>query len=262
MTKRSLTPILLVCAAVGVACGSDGGFEPKRPPEPERPPVFTTVEVRPAVAHLSTVAPGSSIQLSIVMWDQRGARMPGAGPATYSSSAPAVAGVSSSGVVTAAAPGIAVITAALTLGGITRTASMIATVSGHDEAPGEHPEIAGVYDLTAPITSFDPAWGDLTGYRYTAVLTLQQYNRDTFEGTYADLQVIGPGGESSDGKYTGFVGGSLDLDGRVVIELVGGNHTWTTWSGQGKLASGFIDGTFGCCGHIGGTFTAERRQAE
>lgn len=130
---------------------------------------------------------------------------------------------------------------------------------GPGRQPTLNPEIDGVYDLTALITRFDPAWGDLTGYRYTAVLTLRQDNRDTFEGTYADLQLVGPDGESSDWEYTGFVRGSLGLDGRVVVELVGGNHTWTTWWGQGKLVSGVIDGAWGCCGHIGGTFTATRR---
>ena len=127
---------------------------------------------------------------------------------------------------------------------------------------GAYSEIAGVYDLLAPITSFDPAWFDLTGYRYKAVLTLHQTGRDWFEGTYADLQVVGPAGESDDWKYTGFVKGSLDLDGRVVMELIGGNHTWTSWYGQGQLASSEIAGKFGCCGHISGTFTVVRRQAE
>ena len=127
---------------------------------------------------------------------------------------------------------------------------------------GASSEIAGVYDLSAPITSFDPAWFDFTGFRYKAVLTLHQTSRDRFEGTYAGLQIVGPAGESDDWEYTGFVKGSLDLNGRVVIELIGGNHTWTSWYGQGQLASSEISGEFGCCGHISGTFTVVRRQTE
>jgi hypothetical protein len=46
MTKRFPTPILLVCAAIGVACGSEKLFEP------ERPPVFTTLEVTPTGASI------------------------------------------------------------------------------------------------------------------------------------------------------------------------------------------------------------------
>ena len=254
MAKRSLTPILVACAAVAVACGSEGGVESSV--EPERPPVLTRLEVSPTVADLSTFPPGDTITLTIVASDQRGASIGGGDAATFSSSAPAIARVSSSGIVTAAAPGTALITATLTLGGITRSASMTATVHG----PSEDPEIAGVYDLTAPITSFDPAWGDLTSHRYTAVLTLQQYDGQRFGGTYENLQVIGPGTEPSDWELTGFVKGSLGLDGRVVIELVGGNHTWTSWYGRGMLGSRRIEGTFGCCGHISGTFTVVRRE--
>jgi hypothetical protein len=120
--------------------------------------------------------------------------------------------------------------------------------------------ISGLYDLTAPITSFDPAWGDLTGCRYRAVLTLQQTNRSAFNGTYADLQIICPY-ESSDWTFTGFVTGSIDVDGQVFVQLTGGNHTWTSWYGTGKLASGGIAGDFGCCGHISGTFVVKPRPA-
>jgi hypothetical protein len=255
MAKRSLTPILVACVAVSVACGTERGVESSV--EPERPAVLTRLEVPPTVADLFASPPDDTITLTIVASDQRGAPMRGVGGVTFSSDAPAIARVSSSGIVTAAAPGTAVITATLTVAGITRTASMTATV--HD--PDEYPEIAGVYDLTAPITSFDPAWEDLTGYRYTAVLTLSQHNGRRFEGTYADLQVVRPG-ESSERKLTGFVSGSVDRDGRVIMELVGGNHTWTSWYGRGMLASGKIDGTFGCCGHISGTFTVARREGD
>ena len=46
MTKRFSTPILLVCAAIGVACGSEKPFEP------QRTPVFTTLEVTPTGASI------------------------------------------------------------------------------------------------------------------------------------------------------------------------------------------------------------------
>jgi hypothetical protein len=46
MTKRFPTPILVVCTAIGVACGSETLFEP------ERKPVFATLEVTPAGASI------------------------------------------------------------------------------------------------------------------------------------------------------------------------------------------------------------------
>jgi hypothetical protein len=124
MAKRSLRLILPVFAVLGVACGSerDGGFEPE-PPGPE-PRVFTRLEVTPTAFALFTVAPGNTFELTVLAYDRTGATLPLTSAPAYSSSAPAIAGVTSSGVVTAAAPGTAKITAALTLGGETRTASM------------------------------------------------------------------------------------------------------------------------------------------
>jgi hypothetical protein len=255
MTHRSHALMLLVCAAIGAACGSERGLEPEPPFEPEPSPVFTTLEVTPTAADLFDVAPGNTVQLTIGAWDQTGARMPGTGAATYSSSAPAIAGVSSRGVVTAAAPGGAEITAALTLGGITRTASMTVTVQARD-----YSDIAGVYDLTAVISSFDPVWGDLEGYRYTAVLTLQEESGPPwFGGTYADLRLIGPAGESHDVADAGVLASSIDPGGRVVLVLDDGGFGIGLTLIVGTVASGSVNGTFGCCGHISGTFTAERR---
>jgi hypothetical protein len=249
MTPRSLTPVLLVCAALGVAC--DNGFEPT-------PPVLSSLVLTPDFAEF--VGPGNTVQLTFEALDQRGAPMPGADAITYSSSAPAVAEVSSSGVVTAATPGSAEITAALTLGGATRTASMTVRVHAPD-----YLGIGGVYDLAALITSFDPAWGEhLEGYRYTAVLTLVEAygGRPWFRGTYADLRLIGPGGDSYPVTDTGVVTGSIDPDGRVVMELVGdGDHIGLTLIVATVDPWGsVIDGSFGCCGHIGGTFTVQRRE--
>jgi hypothetical protein len=81
-------------------------------------------------------------------------------------------------------------------------------------------------------------------------------------GTYADLQLIGAAGDTTDVAHIGFVASSFDFRGRFVIELLGdGNHIGLTLI-VAKVAAGSIDGSFGCCGHIGGTFTAERRREE
>jgi len=257
MTKRSLRLILPVFAALGVACGTDGDWAAAiaSGPEPD-PPVLTRIEVAPTDYALNTVKPGNTLQLTIAAYDQAGAPMPSTGAATYSSSAPAIAAVSGSGVVTAAARGTAEITAALTLGGITRTASMTVTVYVRD-----YSDNAGVYDLIALITTFDPAWGeDLHGYRYTAVVTLHDaWDAPWFAGTYSDLRLIGPSGDSTAVAVSGMVTASFDRGGRLVVELRGDrDHVGLTLV-VATLAPGFMDGDFGCCGHIGGTFTATRR---
>jgi hypothetical protein len=239
MANRLLKLILLVFAALVVGCGTE-------------PRVLTSVLVRPTVHTLSTVAPGNTLQLNISAFDDAGSPIPRIDKATYSSSAPAIAAVSGSGVVTAAAPGIAKITAALTLGGVTRTDSM--TVWVHTP---------GVYDLTALVTTFDAAWGNLDGYRYTAVLALRQAaGSAALGGTYADLRNIGPGGDSFAVNDTGSVTAFFDPRGQLIIELVGNRQRVGLTLIVAKLASGFIEGTFGCCGHIAGTFKATHRQPE
>lgn len=247
MTKRSATPMLLLCAALCVGCGSAV--------EPEPPSVFTRLEVLPTDFALGAVAPGNTLQLTVWSYDYAGAPTDNSFEATYSSSAPGIAEALSGGLVTAVAPGTAEITAALTLGGITRTASMTVTV--HDR---DYSDIAGVYDLTAPITSFDDAWGDWTGYRYTAVLTLQEKPGPAWlAGTYADLTLIGPGGDSTDVGGSGLVTGSVDVGGRVVIELLRDGNSAGLTLVVGTVAPGFIDGRFGWAGIVSGPFTAERR---
>jgi hypothetical protein len=123
------------------------------------------------------------------------------------------------------------------------------------------PDLVGVYDLTAQITSFDPAWGvDLQGHHYAAVLTLQKQSDPTrIGGLYADLRLMGPRGDSYSVAAAGFVTGSIDDRGRVVIELLGDEgHIGLTLI-VATPDRGLIGGGFGCCGHIGGTFNVKRR---
>jgi hypothetical protein len=255
----------------GAACGNDTGLGPKhllerpreRPPESEPPSASSTFLVRPILAHLLDIAPGNTVQLSVATYDSTGIQSLDAGAATYSSSDPTIASVSSGGVVTAVRPGVAVIAAAL--GGTRETAFMTATVHRGEEAPGPYPDIGGVYDLTASITSSDPAWGIEDGTRHTGIIVIR-HPRDAsaFAGSYSDFIAISSNGDSSDPRYSvpGFVTGSVDLDGRVVIELFSGQSQVSNWYGEGRLASGQIVGDFGAGGHISGTFTATRRTPE
>jgi len=162
-------------------------------------------------------------------------------------------------VVTPAGLGEAVITAALTHGGITRTASMNVTAYA-----GHLWDVHGTYDLNAPITTFETAQGDLTGYRYTAVVWLGvgYFSLLPLEGTYADLRIIGPGGDTLVVADTGSIISSIDSRGRLIVKLIGNEDRTELELTVASLTPEFIDGGFGCCGHISGAFTATRRDPE
>lgn len=249
MRRQFSMPVLLACAA-GVACGSEnvagpGDFEPGSP-------VLTTLEVTPTAADLAAVAPGNVLQLTVAARDQRGVLMPSTG-VTFLSRDPAIAEVSGSGVVTAAAPGVAVIRATLTLGGITRIADMGVTVHG------DYPDMAGIYDLVGMITGSDPAWGIADGSLQTAVLTIEHSpDSSRFTGTFPRFCFTDWNGESCN-QTPGVVSGVIDHRGRVVIELTFEGSQSSYLYGEGELASGQIVGTYGAGGHISGNFTADRR---
>ena len=141
MTKRSLTLLVWLCAALAAACGGDNGIgdngvgdngvEPK-PAAPEAPEaVLARLDLTP---DSSLLMPGGDQPLTINAWDQFGARLlpgPGsdwAGEATYVSSDSAVARVHGGGVLTGFAPGVARVTASLTIAHRTLTDSMTVKV--------------------------------------------------------------------------------------------------------------------------------------
>src|SRR5689334_14160949 len=221
--------ILAVGSAQG--CGTDP-YEPRPGPGPgdgRGPAVLTRLDVTPATADLC--AQGNSVQLTLVPRDQNGMQIwTGAGTATYSSSAPDSAGVSASGVVTAAAPGTAGITATFTYGGKTQLASMNATV--HEE-PAEYPALAGVYDLATVHTI--STWG-MEGTLATAVVTIEQpRGTPLFAGSFADFSMFVV-------PNAGSVSGSVDCVGGVVLELRAAGEENIFWRGKGTLTSGRIVG--------------------
>ena len=183
--------------------------------------------------------------------------MAGAGAPTYSSSAPEIAVVSSSGVVRPAAPGTALITASLALGGVTRTGSMTIKVHGPDEW-----RLLGIYQFTAPVTSFDESLkGVMADARYTAVLELElEQATGRLHGAFKDLRFVTA---TEEHKVRAGVNFGLSSNGEISM--------WTdsfmydedlgVFDMRGViLKSGDIGGTFECCvtGHVRGTFTATR----
>jgi hypothetical protein len=112
--------------------------------------------------------------------------------------------------------------------------------------------------LTAEITGFDPAWGDLTGSRYTAVLT---FPPNAVGGRWESFHIVDAAGVISDWTGSGDIVSYVDFAGRLVNELVADNfHLVLVAPVQNSANPQLVTGTWGCCGHISGSFTAKRRQ--
>lgn len=135
-TILSRIATLMILATIGAGCGGDGGGS-----GPESS-VLTMLEVTPATATLFTVAPGSTVTLSVVAKDQNGQTMSGLGSPSFSSANSAIADVGDAGTITAVGAGTTLITASLTAGGVTETGTTTVTVqvapaSATVVAPGE-----------------------------------------------------------------------------------------------------------------------------
>ena len=106
--------------------------------------VFTSVSVTPATATLQT---GGTVQLAATPLDQSGVPMTGLPAASFASGNTAVATVDPQGLVTAVGAGTANVTAAITSGGVTHSAT--ATIIVSTPVPG------GV-TVTTPNLTFSP----------------------------------------------------------------------------------------------------------
>lgn len=142
-TSLSGIATLLLVAGTGAGCGDKGSDTGTAPGAS----VFTEVAITPASATIFTVAPGNAVTLSAVAKDQDGDTLIGAGPASFSSDNAAIADVSADGIVTAAAPGLARITASLTADGVTKTGTATVTALVALQNAG----------VLAPATTFEPA---------------------------------------------------------------------------------------------------------
>ncbi|CAN5154799.1 hypothetical protein BH24GEM2_BH24GEM2_05100 [soil metagenome] len=111
--------------------------------------------------------------------------------------------------------------------------------------------IAGVYDLTAPVTD-DDGWG-FTGYQWAAVLTLA-----SGEGTYSDLRLLDPEGKPFNPPSSGSVTRSISL-GRLVLALSSQfSLVVDSIDGPDGMGSPLVKGTFRS-GDLRGEFVATRR---
>ncbi len=113
----------LALAGLAACGGGDGGGGTTDPGGTQ-----TLGSIVPSATALTLTA-GQSQALTVTARDQNGATMPASGY-TYTSSAPSVAQVSTSGRVVGLSAGPATVTVSLTVGSVTRTATVAVTVSG------------------------------------------------------------------------------------------------------------------------------------
>lgn len=111
MTRRIRVPLLLACVAAAIACGGDRSLGP---------PTALRGHFELGPVDYSVIEPGDTLRLVAALRDQRGrpVQLP-AGAVAYASASPAVASVSSTGLVTGVAPGHTTIRALLPQGQIT-----------------------------------------------------------------------------------------------------------------------------------------------
>ena len=139
MRSRGLFTVALVLIG---GCGGGGAADPSAPSQP----TFSSLSISPAA---TSIAVGATRQLQVIARDQTGAAMAVAPGAFFASSDPAVATVNAAGIVTGVAAGAADITASVTIGGVTRTASARVTVGS---APRNSVSTAGFAFGPASVT--------------------------------------------------------------------------------------------------------------
>ncbi len=124
MARHIGIQFFIACAAAIIGCTSEQTVQPiaYNPPPAH---AFTALELVPDSLWIPQ---GAEVQVFAVARDQWGQTMDVAGPVSYASSAPAIAAVNGSGLVTAVAPGTAAVSATVTIGEYTRNAVMTATV--------------------------------------------------------------------------------------------------------------------------------------
>lgn len=136
--------------------------------------------------------------------------------------------------------------------------------------PTGSPRVSGTYQLYAPITGFDPAWGDLTDYYYSAVVTFSASSPWTSgrAGAFTDFRVIAPKETSEHWMLSGSINSFVSVRGQPAFELAAENFHWTAVIDSivepegDATGSPMIKGRFDTGGHITGTFTATRIQRE
>ncbi len=152
--SRGLRLVILFAAGAAGSCG--GGSDVTSPPDPPGPPAVASVEVAPS---LLSMAVGEMAQLTVTLKAADGKVLAGR-TVTWTSSDQAIATVSETGIVTAAAAGTATITA--TSEGVNGTATVTVTVTQQPVATvevtpnnGNFVAVGGTLQFTATVKAAD-----------------------------------------------------------------------------------------------------------
>jgi len=195
------------------ACGGGGGGEPVR--------TVTTVTVS---GPTSTPKQGDTVQLTAVARDQFGDVVPGT-TATWSSSAPAVATVSATGLLQALAGGTVTVTAAINgvPGTLTLTITPRVTTTVTVSGPTASPSVGETVQLSAVARD---QLGDVLAGK-TATWSTSDAKVATISSTGL-LQAVAPGTVVATATIDG-VPGSLTLT--IMATPIGANYLVTTYAG-------------------------------
>jgi plastocyanin len=183
-------------------------------------PVFTSLGVSPSSG---SVQVGGTLQLAATPRDQNGAAMAGLPAATYATSDATKATVSASGLVTGVAAGTPSITATVTAGGTTRTATASVTVTTAAPPP---PPVASTATVSTPTIAFSPPTVTIApGGSVTWQISGATHNV-TFDGAAPTGGNVGdtqPGGSatrtfSTAGTYSYHCTRHNGMTGRVVVQ--------------------------------------------
>ena len=251
-----------LCLGAVLTIGCDGA---DRPPllAPAPPPggliVLGPDTIRVELVAPAEIAPGESVQLTANAIKSDGSAENVSNQAEWTTSDTSVLQVSARGLATGKNRGVTTVYARFA--GRNHASAGIFVRPNEGTIPQKFAALAGVYDLTMRVESFDPAWGDLTGHRYSGVLTLVDG-----AGSFSEMRLFNAAGENVSGPFGGFVirgpawvdpvadrtvlhlGTNID----IVVESMGEPE-------QGQTASPRFAGRFGAAFHISGSFVATRR---
>jgi hypothetical protein len=124
------------------------------------------------------------------------------------------------------------------------------------ETPYKVTGLTGVYDVSVTVDGFDPAWGDLTGYRFSGVLTLEDG-----AGSLSEFRLFDAAGEPApsgpqDGSVTPRPSAGIAL--LQVGQLIHFYIESIDEQSPGQASSPRFSGRF-WLGHVSGPFVAFRR---
>lgn len=135
--------------------------------------------------------------------------------------------------------------------------SLVAPPAPAPAPPYKVTGLTGVYDFSATVETFDPVWGDLTGYRFSGVLTLEDG-----AGELSELRGFDAAGEPGSAPPGGPVMARLGYEFPEIVvvgRLVGFVVESIDAPAGGQTASPRFTGRFGT-GNPTGPFVPVRRR--